>query len=113
MSRGTSPGLVPGRPARHEKMSCLAGPAQGPGVDIPQWTAVSGALRAVGERSGEMGAHAMGYCPKFSNGDHWELSKNRFDRNYIQHRLFGVQLVQDSGSGRFQPCCDHVNYFFK
>ena len=73
--------------------SRLAGPAQSPCVDIPQRTAVSGAWRAVGERAGELRAHTMGHRPEISDGDHWELSKNRFDRNYVQHRLFWVQLV--------------------
>ena len=61
----------------------LAGPAQSRWVDIPHRTAVSCTWRAVGEHAGELNAQTIGHRSKISNRDHWELSKNRLDWNYV------------------------------
>jgi hypothetical protein len=46
-------------------------------------------------------AHSVGHRPKISDRDHWELSKNGLDWNNVKHRLFRVQLIQNSGSDGF------------
>jgi hypothetical protein len=50
------------------------------------WTAVSTALCAVCDRTGEPCTHIMGYYPKLSNRNHRELSKNRLDWDYVKRR---------------------------